>query len=551
MTSSNPPVLTDAPDRGNVTGPGLAHGIGPAHGPGQCPESLEAELGTLVAQVYTSFGGLLERAERLAVCAAGRGDQRHLALAELLQANVYNRTNRSQEGMRIAHTWLGSTTDRVVTAQAHAVIGTGLWRVGSRADSVAHADQAVRLLDEADPLVLRVDHALIFAALVNGYRAGGVSTEVFEYAQRLAEELGDTGMIVANLNNWAWVRYEQGDLGAATDLVDRMLALSDADRYQFNASCVDTVARIMLEGGDVDGAFAVIYRALSGLAAATEADAVPSCLLTLAEIQRATGDHLGAESNLRAARQICMRHQLAEAGARALRELAACHAALGEHQLAYEEMVRFHDEWSLLRSTASEVAASVMQASFQVEDARRRTRQFRELSERDPLTGLWNRRKWDTHFRMLRADAVAVGEQLSLAVLDLDHFKQVNDQHSHVVGDEVLRAFAGMLTDEAGTDGRAVRLGGEEFLLILRAPAGAAVRRCDRVRLRVAEHDWSALAPGLRVTVSIGVSVVRDDDDQEAVLYRADRLLYTAKHRGRNLVVGEDPAAGVVTAAER
>jgi hypothetical protein len=88
----------------------------------------------------------------------------------------------------------------------------------------------------------------------------------------------------------------------------------------------------MIECGDVDGALAVIYRALSGLAAATEADAVPSCLLTLAEIQRATGDHLGAEANLRTAREMCVRDQLAEAGARALRELAACHATLGDHQ---------------------------------------------------------------------------------------------------------------------------------------------------------------------------------------------------------------------------
>jgi hypothetical protein len=225
MTTTNPPPLAEA--RGGRTALPLADPP-----PGPCPDDLEAELSRLLAQVYTSFGGLLERAERLAVCAAGRGDNRHVALAELVQANVYNRTNRSQHGMRIANAWLRSTDDRVVTAQAHAVIGTGLWRVGSKADSVGHADQAVRMLGDADPLVLRVDHALVFAALVNGYRAGGVSFEVFEYAQRLAEEFGDTGMVVANLNNWAWVRFEQGDLTGATALVDRIRELSDGAGYQ-------------------------------------------------------------------------------------------------------------------------------------------------------------------------------------------------------------------------------------------------------------------------------------------------------------------------------
>jgi diguanylate cyclase (GGDEF)-like protein len=207
-------------------------------------------------------------------------------------------------------------------------------------------------------------------------------------------------------------------------------------------------------------------------------------------------------------------------------------------------MVLFHDEWALLRSTASEVAASVMQASFEVEDARRRTRRFQELSERDPLTGLWNRRTWDRNAVVVTADAAA-GEPVSLAVLDLDHFKQVNDQHSHVVGDRVLRVVAGMLTEEAGHDGRAVRFGGEEFLLILRAPGAVAVERCERVRRRVMGHDWDAVAPGLRVTISIGVAVVLATDTRESVLYRADRLLYAAKHRGRNLVVGEEPTRAV------
>ena len=130
------------------------------------------------------------------------------------------------------------------------------------------------------------------------------------------------------------------------------------------------------------------------------------------------------------------------------------------------------------------------------------------------------------------------GVGFGVALFDLDHFKQVNDGHGHVVGDEVLRRFA----EETGRVLRASdhlgRYGGEEFLVVLSGAADAASVgvAAERVRSLVAMHDWSALRPGLRVTVSAGVTLCRGQDTPEQLLARADAALYAAKRAGRNRI---------------
>jgi diguanylate cyclase (GGDEF)-like protein len=500
--------------------------------------AFEAELADLIEQTYTRHDGLVERADALAARAAAAGCDRFVGLALMVRADVYNRTGRATEGARIAHGLLESTTDPVVAARAHAIISGGLWRLGETAESASHAEKAVRMLTDDDPLCLRADAATVLAAQVYGYRiGGGRSVNLFQRAQDLADELGGPALRISNLNNWAWVQYERGELDEAVQLVDRMRKLAEQAGYRLNASCVDTLARILLESGDPGQATEVILDAMDGFAVDTEVDAIPSCLLTLAEIQRRRGDLPAAVASLTRAREMCERNRIPEMGARALHELAGCEAATGDYRSAYEHMVQFHKEWTGLRTQQSEAASAVVQAVFDIEQARRRSDEFRRLAERDPLTGLWNRRKCEQHLGGLLQLAPAARGALSVAILDLDHFKEINDRFSHAVGDRVLRAVAGVLRAECGPDGRAVRLGGEEFLLILPLSGAAALGHCERVRKAVAGHDWPAVAPGLRVTTSAGVTEVGPADGYDLLLRRADTLLYAAKHGGRDLVV--------------
>jgi diguanylate cyclase (GGDEF)-like protein len=151
------------------------------------------------------------------------------------------------------------------------------------------------------------------------------------------------------------------------------------------------------------------------------------------------------------------------------------------------------------------------------------------MAERDPLTGLWNRRRSDAEL----ATVLGTGRRACVALLDLDHFKQVNDTFSHAVGDDVLRRVADLLRGAAGHAGRQ---GGEEFLLLLPGGLDEATRACEAIRQTLERYAWQTVAAGLRVTASIGVTELRPGEDANTGVSRADDLLYAAKHAGRNRV---------------
>jgi diguanylate cyclase len=164
--------------------------------------------------------------------------------------------------------------------------------------------------------------------------------------------------------------------------------------------------------------------------------------------------------------------------------------------------------------------------------------QVRELSERDELTGLHNRRSILRLLAEERARFARGGPPFGVAILDIDHFKSVNDRFGHAMGDEVLRAFSKVVAGGLrGTD-RVARYGGEEFLLLLPCvpDAPSATLASERLRRAVDEHNWSDLSADLRVTCSIGLTMSQAGEDVADMLERADAALYRAKSEGRNAV---------------
>ena len=160
------------------------------------------------------------------------------------------------------------------------------------------------------------------------------------------------------------------------------------------------------------------------------------------------------------------------------------------------------------------------------------------LANRDGLTGALNRRSMMRLLDEERERMQRSGQPFGVAMLDIDHFKQVNDRHGHLVGDDVLRRFTIKVAAEMrGTD-RLGRYGGEEFLLLLTAATdiGSAAAAVDRMRTAVAREDWDEVAFGLDITFSAGVAMCRDGDTSEQLIGRADRALYRAKREGRNCV---------------
>ena len=160
-----------------------------------------------------------------------------------------------------------------------------------------------------------------------------------------------------------------------------------------------------------------------------------------------------------------------------------------------------------------------------------------ELAELDELTGSFNRR---CIMRMLDdeiARAQRSGMPCSIALIDLDWFKRINDAYGHPTGDEVLRTFAITMFANIRNIDRFGRYGGEEFLLVLPAtPVDDAARILDRLRAITADLDWSAFSPGMQVTISAGVATLRADESPDTFLARADSALYAAKAEGRNRI---------------
>jgi diguanylate cyclase (GGDEF)-like protein len=170
----------------------------------------------------------------------------------------------------------------------------------------------------------------------------------------------------------------------------------------------------------------------------------------------------------------------------------------------------------------------------------RRLRQRLQVeAARDPLTGLLNRRALEAQAGRLFAQAGASGRPLALLLLDLDHFKAVNDTHGHPAGDAVLRGVAEVLAREIRHDDLACRWGGEEMLAVLRnCDLARAEERAFRLRAAIAAAQFGDGAPGLRVTASIGVAAFPDHGaGLDELTERADMALYVAKRYGRDRVV--------------
>ncbi|UUX96414.1 GGDEF domain-containing protein [Aquabacterium sp. J223] len=165
--------------------------------------------------------------------------------------------------------------------------------------------------------------------------------------------------------------------------------------------------------------------------------------------------------------------------------------------------------------------------------------QIRRLATQDELTGLHNRR----HMRELMARACGEGRTMSLALIDIDHFKRINDGHGHAAGDRVLAAFA-TAARQVLRDGDVVaRWGGEEFLVMLPAtPVDAAERVLQRLRERVAALSLAGVLDERCLTFSAGLVACGRGETLDAAIERADRLMYEAKRAGRDRLA-VDPAA--------
>jgi diguanylate cyclase len=198
-----------------------------------------------------------------------------------------------------------------------------------------------------------------------------------------------------------------------------------------------------------------------------------------------------------------------------------------------------------MRDRLDNVRNQLEESRLQVVHLQTNLERAEEAGLRDVVTAIGNRRFFDASFVEEVEKARRLGDNICLALADIDKFKDVNDRFGHMVGDRLLRLFANILVQNVRGQDKVARFGGEEFALIFPgARLAEAVTAVERIRVVLESKQWTIEPSGERiskVTASFGVAKLRADESHNDLLRRVDERLYEAKIQGRNRVVADDP----------
>jgi len=192
----------------------------------------------------------------------------------------------------------------------------------------------------------------------------------------------------------------------------------------------------------------------------------------------------------------------------------------------------------LLVFVFSRFTQQISDAFNRLKVSQNRERAIQHKSRRDELTNAYNRRHFNVLMNDLLNDKALLEEhEYSVIFFDIDFFKKVNDEHGHLVGDEVLKTLSRLVISLSRVNDLLFRWGGEEFcLLMLDTSKDKAVEKAENMRQQVELHRWPR---GINLTISLGVTQIRSNDDLQSLQLRVDELLYQAKEQGRNRTVSD------------
>jgi diguanylate cyclase (GGDEF)-like protein len=453
--------------------------------------------------------------------------------------------------------------DAVARAELAALKSQLSFFSGAYADSLNHAEGAMALADAIGDLPLRL-FVRRAACMVLGTVGVPGWAEWLEHTLELSIAGGDGWQEAISRNDLACWHQREGRLDEAEAEIARGIAVARGlARRDFALGILhSTRADIRLLAGRPDPALADAERALAYLCAQSHPNPYVFGVTVRAQVQalsalgrlddaRLSGedalDRLG--EHLPYARSIVLAtladalheagqieeayevlHRSAAAEREGLQDLAELRVSLERTRVEADMLSAQNAELEALVRQLNEAHAALEQRTTELEALQV---QLSEQADRDWLTGLHNRR-----YLARRLDGVADDADFSLAVLDLDHFKRVNDTYGHEVGDQVLVRVAGLLLDVVRRSDVVARTGGEEFVLLMPASdADAAQHCCERALEAIRAFDWEAVAPGLAVTASAGIARSGEAIGLDRVASLADRRLYDAKRLGRDRIV--------------
>ncbi len=485
---------------------------------------LEGRVLTLLAQcesLLANSGSAYELSSRALPVLQSVGDFREEAKALAVQARSSSALGRNDQAIEAALLGLElakRTDDAANQADAHSQLGRALFHAGCFDAAKGHLHEARRLAQAgSSPLE-------VFASIV---------TEGVSELMRFVTERHETGRAPSLRDLKALLKLHadfarRHDIAAAYPNEQPIQA-----SWQLVASAADCWMGRLLEAET---------RLESVRAWLDERDTAPSMrsleALVRCELAQAKGDWPGAEQS--AAQMVELAQQTGREQAALMGHLLASRVfeMQGKHQQALAELKQLAARERRVRSQSLANRSTVVSWQLEMrrgEESRRSlqasAQQLEKLALEDPMTGIANRRCFEqVATQSLRASQADGGRPLCLALIDVDRFKEVNDGHSHSVGDKVLQVIAALLTEHVRDEDLAARLAGDEFVLVLRrTELTRASEVCDRVCAAVADYDWQAISPGLAVTISVGVAQSRLDDTLENLVHRSDIAMYKRK----------------------
>jgi diguanylate cyclase (GGDEF)-like protein len=459
--------------------------------------------------------------------------------------------------------------DLVARVEVAALKGQVSFFTGSYGEALSHAERCVQLSDQTGDDDLRIYARRATCLVFGNVGVRDLGDRVRDLLQ-LTIELGDRWEETISRNDLACYHQETGDLTAAEREIDRAVEVGESVTPPRNFAMglvYSTRADIRLLGGCPAEALADAERAIALLTANAEANPYVLGVTVRAEVQArmALGQFDHAQQSGEGA-LTWLGDRVPQIRSLILSTLATELRAAGRIEAAYDALARSAELEREAFRELSEIQLSLERATLETNAARLESEelaaknrelaqahaelvlrtdqlealqeQLRDQADRDWLTGLHNRRFLARELERPAHERLAA--PLTLAVLDLDHFKSINDGFGHATGDQVLVRVAGLLLDVLRETDIVVRSGGEEFLVLMPATdARAGGAACERIRQAVQNERWERIAPSLNVTASLGVASTHAPRDLEALVNLADQRLYAAKHGGRNCVVGE------------
>ena len=394
----------------------------------------------------------------------------------------------------------------------------------------------------------------------------GRALSYFEEARALARESGDVRLEGIALGNMGRALKSLRRLPESVEVQREGIALLGAHGLEtLRCHAMARLAGVLSESGDAAKAEALYREAASAMAARGDESWIDEIYGNLGLLLKSAGRADEAAQYLRRALaesgsarisrdRITWRAALSElmeadgdvSGALAAQRLAF--AELEQHIQAsaeaslHESMVRFdverfEAENEIYRLRNVELASALDEVRALKDELAQRNAELSELAIRDPLTATYNRRYFLSALGAEVERAHRYDTPLSLAVLDLDDFKQINDTWGHIAGDHVLERVARVLMRHTRANDVVARYGGEEFAIILPATdVDAAAEVCEKLRDMVASLDFSHIDARLRVTFSAGLAQLREEGSLTALISEGDAQLYAAKNSGRNRI---------------